>query len=83
MIGPARFFALRVSVRLQEQPSESQPFLGSCFDLLLTAQIVNISSFVVCFKQKPLRLCLLVVSRFLTFGRLVQLLVLVVHGLPF
>ena len=63
---------------------ESQPYLGSCLDLLHAAQIVKKNySFAISFFQGPKRLGHLVFYRFTTFDRFVQLLVIVVHGLPF
>ena len=58
---------------------QCQPYFGSCLDLLHAAQIMDIYAFVLCFFQSSKCLGLLVFSRFLTFDRLVQLLVLVAH----
>ena len=79
LMMPSRIFALYVPVRLPGSCRAPQ----SCLDLLHTAQIIEIYSFVFCFSQRPKCLGLLVFSRFLTFDLFVQFYILVVHGLPF
>ena len=86
MTEPRLIFALYVSVRLPEQTSTSseiQPYQGSCLNLLHAGQIVEVYALVLGFFQRPKRLGLLVISVFLTFDRLVQLLVFVIHVFPF
>ena len=87
---PTHVFALQVPVRLPGQLSGSSSGLPRCptllgilfENLLHTAQLSAIYSFVLCFNRGPKRRSLLAFSGFLTLARLVQCYIPVVHGLP-
>ena len=68
---------------LQVDCREIQLYLGSCLDLLHVAHIIEIYSFIFLLLLEPKILWPFVIIRFLTFDQLVQLLVLIIHGLPF
>ena len=76
MTGPAHIFALCVSVHLPEQPS------GFSSGLPRDQTLPGVF-FEHCPDRRNLLLCLLLLSRFLTLDRFVQLLVIVLHGFQF